>query len=676
MLGYRLRVRGEWYKRILMGCWMVLALHGIALAQPDSLIDDGLLSLDSLLNLKISSVSKYEQTTSEAPASVSIISKEDILSFGYGDLMELLNAVRDLYITYDRNYGYLGIRGFGRPTDYNNRVAVMVNGVVLNENVWGGGPIGTELQGLNLDDVERVEVIRGPSSALYGTYPMLGMINVITHTGRTQNGIRMSVDQGSFGKWQGAVAAGKVWKNGLGLHVGGLVGKTAGQRLYYSEYDDSSTNNGIADHLDDSQYLGFNGHLAYKSLTLKTFYSWRDAGVPTGAYGTVFGVPSFRTQDSYGFIELGYAHDIGSKMAVQARTSFNQNRYRGQYPYLDADGGKLSDVSKTNWALFEARLRWDIAANNRLMIGAESQQNFQASYLSAYPGQVEFDGNFPYATYSVYVQDEYQPFKKLTITGGARYDRLYLGRSAITPRLALNYFVGKQSTIKLLYGQAFRAPSIYEVEMGFANYVLPNHLLKPERIKSFEIVYEQRFATHFYGVASLYNNRLNNLVEQMINPDSTLQFQNVGSAGGMGASAELHGRFEGGIHFYMNYSFTQMRNLQDDIWLTNSPQQMAKGGFSLPLLHHFRLSPEVVAQSARRTVYDSQTTPFVYASANFIFAPRFTGTASFLNHFQWSFKVRNLFNTDYRYPGGFEHVQPAIQQNGRNYNLKMTVMLF
>jgi outer membrane receptor for ferrienterochelin and colicins len=662
--------------RVVLGCLLLAAFHNMAVAQPDSLMDLEMLSLDSLLNLKISSVSKYAQTTAEAPASVTIISKEDILSYGYNDIGELVNSLRDIYVSDDRNYGYLGIRGFSRPTDYNNRVAIMVDGVVLNENIWGGSPIGSEFHGLNIDNVDHVEVIRGPASAMYGNYPMLGMINVVTHSGKSLDGGKASVEQGSYGKWQGSLAVGKVLKNGLDLNVGARAGQIAGQQLYYAEYDDSSTNNGIADKRDGSRFWGVNAKLTFHDFTLKGLLTWRDIDVPTGAYGTTFNDKGSHVIDRYGYVDLSYAHDLNTKVALFGRAWLNTYHNGGYYPYDDAGGGLQRELTEGLWGGAEARLRYDIAANNRLLVGAEFQQHFKAEYYLDYPDSVVFDNSFPFHTFSIYAQNEYQPSKNVTITAGGRFDRLYLGRIALTPRVAVNYFVSKSTTLKALYGEAFRAPTIYEVNVGFDGYILPNYDLRPERVRSFELVLEQRFAKGYQATVSLYHNRLRNLIDQETNSDSTLQFQNVGSAGGLGASAELQARLQHGLNFYANYSYTQMRNLQDDAWLTNSPYHMAKGGLSIPLLRHFRLSPEVIAQSARLTVYDTQTKPFLYASANLLFAPKFKGAASFLNHFQWSFKVRNLFNTDYRLPGGFEHLQPAIQQNGRNYNLKLTVNLF
>jgi len=103
-------------------------------AQQDALaIQD--ISLESLLNVRVSTASKYEQTAREAPAAVTVITAEDIERYGYESLGDVLASVRGFYTSYDRNYAYLGTRGFGRPTDDNNRILVLINGLSTNDGI-------------------------------------------------------------------------------------------------------------------------------------------------------------------------------------------------------------------------------------------------------------------------------------------------------------------------------------------------------------------------------------------------------------------------------------------------------------------------------------------------------------------------------------------------------------
>jgi len=136
-------------------------------------------SLDSLLNIQISTAAKYEQTSREAASSVTIITADDIQCYDYQTLDEALRSVRGFYTRYDRNYMYLGVRGFSRPADYGSRVLLLINGHTVNENFYSSAFIGTDFC-FDMNMIERIEIVRGPGSALYGNAAMFSVINIIT----------------------------------------------------------------------------------------------------------------------------------------------------------------------------------------------------------------------------------------------------------------------------------------------------------------------------------------------------------------------------------------------------------------------------------------------------------------------------------------------------------------
>ena len=202
-------------------------------------------SLDSLLNTRISTASKYSQTTAEAPASATILTSDEIKQFGYRNLLEALESVPGFYVSNDRNYPYLGTRGFGRPTDYNNRILLLVDGQTLNEQMWGSASVGSDFP-VNLDAVERIEVVRGPSSSLYGTSAMFAVVNIITKTGIQLDGVSASGRMGSAGARQLGMTAGRALGSRGSIAASGLVTHADGSDLFYPEYDSPSTNFGVA----------------------------------------------------------------------------------------------------------------------------------------------------------------------------------------------------------------------------------------------------------------------------------------------------------------------------------------------------------------------------------------------------------------------------------------------
>jgi outer membrane receptor for ferrienterochelin and colicins len=207
------------------------------------------LPLEVLTNLEVAEVyaaSRYPQKVTEAPSSVSVVTADEIRKYGYRNLGEILQSLRGFSTTYDRNYTYVGVRGFGRTGDYNSRMLLLVNGHRMNENVYHSASVDNEFP-LDLDLIERVEVVRGPSSSLYGGGALFGAINVVTKRGVDLKGPEVSAEFGSFDAYKGRVSYGNRFANGVELLFSGSYFDSQGNRtLYYPEYDDPRTSNGIA----------------------------------------------------------------------------------------------------------------------------------------------------------------------------------------------------------------------------------------------------------------------------------------------------------------------------------------------------------------------------------------------------------------------------------------------
>src|SRR5258708_17332257 len=154
----------------------VASLSCVALmAQPVTPAED--LPLDALLNTRISTAAKYEQRVTDVPASVTVITAEEIARNGWHTLAEALAFVPGVTLTYDRAYTYLGLRGVGLPGDYNNRFLILLNGEPMLDGVAGAIDTGTAL-GVALSTLARIEFVRGPGSVLYGSGAKFRLINL------------------------------------------------------------------------------------------------------------------------------------------------------------------------------------------------------------------------------------------------------------------------------------------------------------------------------------------------------------------------------------------------------------------------------------------------------------------------------------------------------------------
>src|SRR3984893_18300334 len=165
------------------------------------------MSLEELLSLHIESVygaSGFKQKVTEAPASVTITTSDEIQKYGYRTLADILTNIRGFYVSNDRNYSYLGVRGYGLPGDYNSRITLLIDGHRLNDNIYEGALIGTEFP-IDVDLIDRVEVIRGPNSSLYVASAFLGVINIITKRGHELQKVSVASNVASYGTYQGRV---------------------------------------------------------------------------------------------------------------------------------------------------------------------------------------------------------------------------------------------------------------------------------------------------------------------------------------------------------------------------------------------------------------------------------------------------------------------------------------
>src|SRR5512139_1786462 len=212
----------------------VIIYPQISLAEAHAPVLFASVTEEALLFQEIPSVygaSKFEQKVNQAPSSVSIVTSQEIKKNGYRTLADILRSVPGFYVTYDRNYSYIGVRGFGRPGDYNTRVLLTIDGHRTNDNIYNQAMIGTEFI-LDVDLIERVEIIRGPGSSLYGSNAFFGVVNIITKRGRDLKGAEASAEAGSFDTYAARLSYGNRYPGGSEAIASATAYDSKGDRLY------------------------------------------------------------------------------------------------------------------------------------------------------------------------------------------------------------------------------------------------------------------------------------------------------------------------------------------------------------------------------------------------------------------------------------------------------------
>jgi len=634
-------------------------------AQQSDLTDK---SLEELSNMQVYSASKHMQSASEAPSSITVVTAEDIQKYGYRTLAEILESVRGFYITYDRDYTFVGVRGFGRLGDWNSRILLLIDGHRINDNVLGNGMIGSEFP-VDVDLIERVEIIRGPSSSLYGDNAFFAVINVITRKPRQLNGAELSFQPGSFGTYEGRASYGGQYR-GLGMLLSGTFYSSSGQTLFFPHFDTPGNNNGITTDTDYESYQHILATLTFGHFTVQGLFSNRDREVPTGYYGAVFNDPRTKNVDVHQYFDVSYERMLGKNWDLMARTSYDQSRLQGPVVYttgIPADPTFVNTYSfRGNWWDSEIKLTRTLFEKHKITLGSEVLDNVrqdQGDYTSNDNVFIVDPGSS--LIWALYGQDEFAVTSKLTLSGGLRYDHYSDFRGSTNPRLGLIYRLFVPTTVKLLYGTAFRAPEPFELTPDFGIVYDDNLNLQPETIRSQEVVIEQGIGKHFTLSGNLFRNDIDRLISLEPVADGQLQYQNVQSVVAKGVEIELDGRAQSGLQGSASYGFTHPSTGQLDL-LANSPQHLAKLNVSVPVIQK-RLFASMDAQytSPRQTLLGDTVSGFSIFNVSLL-------GHTLGKHLDVSAGVYNLLDKKYFDPGRPEDPENTIQQDGRSFRIKLT----
>ncbi|MFO0700943.1 MAG: TonB-dependent receptor [Nitrospira sp.] len=616
------------------------------------------------------SAAKYEQKVSEAPASVTIITGDQIRKYGYRTFAQVLQSVPGLFTTYDRNYDYLGVRGFNRPGDYNSRVLLLIDGHRLNDAIFDQAPMGTDAP-IDVDLIDRVEIVRGPSSSLYGTNAFFGVINVITKRGRDIKGGEASYENSSYSSNKGRLTYGQKLANGLEFILSGSYYYSAGhQNLFYQEFNSPDQNNGIAHRMDQDTFHNFFAKASYGDFTLQGGYVGRKKRIPTAAFGTIFNNGRDATVDNRAYLDLKYQHEFGNQLTVKGRLYYDRYYFREDYVFDISPQPPTfnQDFVTTDQAGGELTLVKRLFDKHKVTLGSEFRSQFRMDQANrdAQPPVTYLDDKRKSNILAFYLQDEFAITDRLILNAGFRFDHYSSFGGTVNPRAGLIY-TWRDTTAKLLYGRAFRAPSPFEQFYVSPGVNKANPDLQPEIINTYELVLEQYVGHHLRGSASAYYYEIDKLISQVTDPNDNdlLVYRNGNNVNAKGVEFTLEGKWPSGLEGRLSYAIQEARDSGSDRLLTNSPQHLAKGNLIIPLY-----GDKVFASLETR--YMSSRLTLAGNKAKNVFLTNMTlFTQQLLPGWEFSAQVNNLFDHRYGDPASGEHLQDTILQDGRTYWLKL-----
>lgn len=541
------------------------------------------LAIEDLLKLTVSAVSRHAQTLNDAPASVTVVTSEDIRRFGYRTLADVIGSVKGTYINSDRAYQYLGFRGFARAGDYNTRVLLLIDGNRINDNVYDQATLGSEFP-LEIESVERVEFVPGSASALYGSNAFFGVINVITRHDDGKPGTLAAIKGDSHNRWSAWGGHSGTFGAGGRFSVDVAQRGGAGPSLYYPSFDAPATNFGREDGVDFDRARRLWAKVSVSGFSATLIHSDRTKGLSGAPYGVIFNDAASQYRDTFTSLDASKNIAVSETTDASVRVSWGEYRFEGAYVY---DGAPFNrDFGQGNWYGAETRLTWRGWRGHTVLAGLDYQRD--AKML-----QRNFDVD-PYASYlddirqrrryALYLQDEWRVGSSI-LSLGLRHDHSSDAAATTNPRLSWVLPFGDGYVFKSVYGTAFRAPNAYEkyyvTTSGGAAKANPD--LKPERIRNFDLILERSFGNWSAGL-NAYFYRMTDLIQQAVDPaDGNLVFTNIAGVRGRGLDAEIKHRWANGAALHMSVSLQAAREAQTGERSVNSPSRLAKLRFSLPL---------------------------------------------------------------------------------------------
>jgi outer membrane receptor for ferrienterochelin and colicins len=636
--------------------WLSAAVAGAQTKDTRDLLS---LSMEDLLKVEVvSSASKFPQEVKEAPASITVITASEMRRYGHRTLADTLASVRGFYTTYDRNYSYVGMRGFARPGDYNTRVLLLIDGQRLNDPIYDMAPIGTDFP-IDISLIERVEVIRGPGSSLYGTNAVMAVINVITRTGAHHDGLRADTSGGSLGTRGVTLSFGKLLSKGREMLLAGSLQRANGAgSLYYPEFDQGGPGSGVATGLDHDEASKVFGSMAIGRFSISGGAVSRRKQIPTAAFETVFDDGRQSIRDDRAYVNAIYEGSLRRGWSIKGRLAYDYYGYEGHFPYDYGEPEPVIwlDLAQSHTASGEITLQRRFAGKHLVTVGAEVRHQLRNRMTAEDNSGVLIDVNRPGTVAGTYVQDEMRVFPWLLVNAGVRLDRYPTFGSRATPRVGLVLLPRPQTAVKLLHGRAFRAPNPYE------RYYYPGmqgRQLDPEDVQNTEAVWEEYLSTRVRSAVTAFRYRVGKLIEQAAVETEFgpgLIFRNGGGVRGSGVEAEIEVKLARGVASRFSHAYARTHDSVSGGRLANSPLHLSKLGLQVPVASFFvGLEGQYVGE---RLTLDG-------GRLRGSFIPNLMLSSPAARRLDFTLGIYNVFNRAHSDPGGEEHLQRSIPQDGR-----------
>jgi len=672
--------------------------------------------LEELMDIKVvTTVTKHEQTVEEAPAIVTVITDEQIKNRGYRSIVELLKDVLGIDIIDNVARVEIGMRGINNKSDYGKHILFLLDGHDMGWKQFKRNRIYASI--VNINDIKRVEIIRGPGSALWGDNATLGIINVITRSVEDIDGVEIMAGMGSYHTNFQNVTVGKTLDSGLKIHFSS------------SRYEDNTSRGRCFK--EYSQILGYEvyppnqrqedynlyGKISYGNFALTTYKSRFDVYWPMATWGLMS--DDTRLVLDKVFARLDYSHSYGALLEGKFSVTYDNYKYGpgSQYEgYPGYEGTPDSLLPELKYKRFvrkmvaeddfiESELQVSYRPFDRLRLITGVEYEYLEALRWHYPYKkdgtldtkwVETPPKFTTDSWAAYLHGEYRPLKNLDITAGVRHDKHSIYGGVANPRLGIVINPIPDLNVKALYGRAYYGPSIHEMNYVKKNSSYGNPELRPEIIETYEIGLGYKWKRMVFLNLSLFQNTLKDIIAyQMREPDEIVgdwgddaptkasnQYANIGKAKVRGVETELKVFPSKNLAFSIYTAYQEPENVIDGSRLENTCRFKAGGDMNVFLFNRLNvnLNMRYLGDRIATREKDRKNPPYptLFMDLNRKTEPYLLANITlrtsdlFLKDTEFRLSINNLFDVEYYDPGRVEN----YPQLGRYFMISLIFKVF
>lgn len=544
----------------------------------------------------VTTATRTRESSAKSGAAVSVITAKELRHMGARTLMDALKRVPGLDV-HTTNIGMPAIEVRGLVTDSSEKVLFLINGHSVNNNLVNGGATWTYDQ-IQIDDIERVEIVRGPGSALYGADAFLAVINVITEHGRDLDGEELLIAGGGRDTRQLNLSTGRE-TDGLEYALNLNLFDTNGDDSRVEE--DGVGRSGELEAWNRHVDVGVNLQHA-NGFFMQGKYIRRKAGPYVGIANSL-NDESVQNYTEY-FIEAGQKRAVHDRLDLSLRAYFDHleaNSYWelqsegvfGGFP----DGVQGKPTVKNQKTGVEAQLSWLVEETHKVLAGAlfEHQTQFDVKHFTNFDPNTNaplgsfqdvsdggnWNGSHRRDLSALYAQSIWDVDDDLRLISGLRYDRYSDFGDELNPRVSMTWQFQPDYHLMLAYGQAFRAPSFGELHNRNNPAIQGNPDLSAEEIETFELGMNARLSPRSKARVTLFRNN----ISDVIRPGTP--YQNFGRLKVRGVEAEWQHRLRSGSSFNLNYTYQYAKNERSHTRAAGVPMHKANAGYTWRYSQYF-----------------------------------------------------------------------------------------